>query len=44
MSEVNEQDCFGDYPDNECDRSTCKDMCPDIEACKKGTESGDEES
>ena len=41
MNRVSKEDCFGYYPESECDRQSCKDMCPDIESCKKRTESGD---
>jgi len=36
-------DCFGEYPDNECDKRTCQEFCQDVESCKEGTESGSEE-
>ena len=35
-----EDDCFGHYPNNECDQAPCKDWCKDIEECKKVSEQG----
>jgi len=27
------EDCLGKYPDNDCDRETCLNMCEDVEEC-----------
>lgn len=31
------EDCFGEYPDNECDRETCHNMCEDVMRCIMNT-------
>ncbi len=40
------EDCLGEYPDNDCDRATCRNMCEDVEECifkTKWAEEGSEE-
>ena len=32
---TDEDSCFGHYPINECDQATCKDLCQDVEGCKR---------
>ena len=39
-----EESCFGSFPDNDCDRDTCMNMCDDVQECiSKTKQEGDEE-
>ena len=39
---LDHEDCLGEYPDNDCDRETCLNMCTDVEECLAITRKGEE--
>lgn len=44
--EDEEDSCLGDYPDNDCDRELCLNLCEDVDECltitRKREENGEE--